>query len=211
MADIYNHFDPLEKQIPLSIKQRDLPRKDLSIRNGIEKRIGIPTAGGKRIVLLLRTDSTHLARFFVENWPTDTSSTRPDATITALKRSAVRYGLEKEFDESRWFDPKTNQVWMFGNEFYGNIKITIRGLCSEISSFEQMFLHGCSLVVDGRGVVLSGVSGAGKTTLTTALRQHKCVVLHTLVSLYLPIPCMILPRWLTISQTIETLTMARRI
>ena len=60
---------------------------------------------------------------------------------------------------------------MFGNEFYGNIKITVRGFCSEISPFEQMFLHGCSMAIDDRGVVLSGSSGAGKTTLTAAFRQ----------------------------------------
>lgn len=60
---------------------------------------------------------------------------------------------------------------MFGNEFYGNIKITVRGLCSEITSHNQMFLHGCSLAIDGRGVVLSGASGAGKTTLTAVLKK----------------------------------------
>lgn len=171
MIDAYNHCDPLEKQIPLPIKQRNLPLEKLSINSCIERRISIPTAGGKKIVLSLRTDSEHLAKFFAMNWPADMSSGKPDAIITALKESAVFYGLPQELNESRWFSPKKGQVWMFGNEFYGNIKITVRGLCSEVAPPEQMFLHGCSLAIDGCGVVLSGASGAGKTTLTAALRR----------------------------------------
>lgn len=167
----YNHYDPPEKQIPLPIRQRNLPREELPIRNCIEKRINIPTAGREQIVLSLHTDSAHLAKFFAANWRADTSSVKPSAIITALKGNAELYGLAKEFNKSRWFCPKTRQVWIFGNEFYGNIKITVHGLCSELTPPEQMFLHGCSMAIDGRGVVLSGVSGAGKTTLTAALRQ----------------------------------------
>lgn len=171
MTLTYNHCDPPEKQIPLPIKRRDVPLKKLPNGNCIEKQISIPTAGGKRVVLSLRTDSEHLAKFFAANWPTDTSSGKPDAIITALKEGAAFYGLSPELDESRWFSPTTGQVRMFGNEFYGNIKITVRGLCSEVTPPEQVFLHGCSLAIDGRGVVLSGASGAGKTILTAALRQ----------------------------------------
>jgi hypothetical protein len=167
----YNHCDSTEKQIPLPIKQRDLLLEDLSFPDCIEKRISIPTAGGEQVVILLRTNSDHLAKFFSMNWPVDTSSRKPDATIIAMKESAETYGFAQEFDGSRWFCSKTRQVLMFGNEFYGNIKITVRGLCSEVTLSEQMFLHGCSLAVDGRGLVLSGVSGAGKTTITAALRK----------------------------------------
>ncbi|MDP3955756.1 MAG: hypothetical protein Q8Q18_00715 [bacterium] len=171
MTFVYNHCDPLEKQTPLPIKIRELQWNNLSVHNYIERRVSVPTSGGQQVVLLLRTDSEHLAKFFAMNWPTDLSSGKPDATITALKESALSYGLGQELDESRWFCPKANQVWMFGNEFYGNIKITVRGLCSEIAPLDQMFLHGCSLAIDGRGIVLSGASGAGKTTLTAALRK----------------------------------------
>lgn len=172
MAAAYNHCDPPEKQIPLPIKQDKLPVMKLPIGNRIEKRISIPTAGEQRIILSLHTDSEHLAKFFAMNWLVETSFEKPNATIIALKESAEFYGLPSELNESRWFDPRTNQVWMFGNEFYGNIKITVRGLCSEVAPPKQMFLHGCALAIDGRGVVLSGVSGAGKTTLTAALLQR---------------------------------------
>ncbi len=160
---IYNHCDPPEKQLPLAIKQRDLPSECLfTSKCTIEKQISIPTAGRQRIVLSLHTDSKHLAKFFTMNWPANTLLEKPSATIIALKGNAELYGLSQKFNKYRWFCPKTKQVWIFGNEFYGNIKITVRGLCSELAPPEQMFLHGCSMAIDGRGVVLSGVSGAGQ-------------------------------------------------
>lgn len=171
MISAYNHRDPSEKQTPLPIKVCSPHMENLAVPNCIESRARVPISESQQVVISLRTDSEHLAKFFTMNWPTDLSSGKPDASITALKESASSYGLTREFDESRWFCPETNQVVMFGNEFYGNIKITVRGLCSEITPHDQMFLHGCSLVIDGRGVVLSGASGAGKTTLTAALKK----------------------------------------
>lgn len=168
---IYNHCDPLEKQLPLPIKQRDLSSETPFVSNPIERQAVIPMADGGHVILALHTDSPHLVKFFELNWPANTFSRQPDATIVAMKEDAAAYGLEPGFDGARWFCPKTNQVWMFGNEFYGNVKITVRGLCSEVTPFEQMFVHGCAMAIDGRGVVLSGVSGAGKTTLTAALRK----------------------------------------
>jgi len=155
----------------MPIKQLVLPRNIPFVGDFIEKQISIPTAGGAQIIIALRTDSDHLSKFFSLNWPVNNLSEKPTATITALKGSAESYGLSEEFNGSRWFCPETKQVWMFGNEFYGNIKITVRGLCSELAPNEEMFLHGCSMTIDGRGVVLSGVSDAGKTTLTVALRK----------------------------------------
>ncbi len=145
--------------------------KKLDIPNCIEKRISISKAEGGQIIILLRTDSAHLAKFFTMNWLADNSSVKPNAIIIALKGSAKLYGLSQDLDGFRWFCPKTNQVWMFDNEFYGNIKITVRGLCSEIVPAEETFLHGCSMSIDGHGLVLSGSSGAGKTTLTTVFRR----------------------------------------
>jgi len=157
--------------MPLPVKQRNLLSESPPSAKYIEKQTSIPTPVGKRIAIRLCTDSEHLAKFFAMNWPANILPEKSDATIIALKESPVSYGLSPDFQGSRWFCSKTNQVWMFGNEFYGNIKITVRGLCSEIAPLNQMFMHGCSLSIDGHGVVLSGTSGAGKTTLTTALRQ----------------------------------------
>ncbi len=136
-------------------------------------RVSIPTASAAPLVLELRTDSLHLARFFEANWvPLDDHAvTESNVVITALKNEARCYGLLDTLNGSNWFCPESRQVWTFGTEFYGNLKNVVRGLCAEIAPFEEMFLHGCALAVDGQGVVLAGRSGVGKTTLTAALRQ----------------------------------------
>jgi hypothetical protein len=139
------------------------------VPNCIEKHVSIPTADGRKIILTLCTDSEHLAKFFSMNWPAHVSSEKSDAVIYALKGNAESYQLSPTFNGPRWFCPKTKQVWVFGNEYYGNLKVTVRGLCSELASDEQMFLHGCAMAIDGHGLVLSGISGAGKTTTTAAL------------------------------------------
>jgi len=167
----YNHCDPLDKQIPLPIKLSALPEDHFPFLNDILKiRVAIPTASSIPILIELYTDSAHLASFFSANWASDVSTQKPNARIIALKHSASFYKLPKELDQSRWFCPTNNQVWMFGTEYYGNLKITVRGLCSELAPFEEMFLHGCSLSVFNHGVVLAGMSGTGKTTITSALR-----------------------------------------
>lgn len=101
MTFAYNHCDPAEKQVPLPIKIRELQQKNLVIHDCIERRVSVLTSGGQQVVLLLRTDSEHLAKFFAMNWPTNLSSRKPDATITALRESALSYGLTQEFDGSR--------------------------------------------------------------------------------------------------------------
>jgi hypothetical protein len=171
MITPYNHCDPLEKQIPLPIKLRDLSDQVLVPSNLLHLRVSIPTASADRIIIELNTDSLHLAEFFSKNWLQDTTISEPSAKILALKEDAQFYGFSDDFNHSRWYCPSSKQVWMFGTEFYGNLKITVRGLCSELAPFEEMFLHGCSLSIDGYGLVLSGISGAGKTTITAALRS----------------------------------------
>lgn len=140
MPTTYNHCDPPEMLLNLPAEQVDLSSEQLHVPNCIEKHVSIPTANGQKITLTLRTDSEHLAKFFSMNWPAHVSSDKSDAVIYALKGSAESYQLSPAFNGPRWFCPKTKQVWVFGNEYYGNLKVTVRGLCSELASDEQMFL-----------------------------------------------------------------------
>lgn len=167
----YNHTDPPDKQLPLSIKLLNLSFQNPLLRSLPTVRVAIPTASGRLIRLELLTDSNHLAEFYSANWPADVSTFEPDARIVAGKESATHYGLSQEFNDCRWYCPDSRQVLMFETEYYGNLKITVRGLCSELASDEDMFIHGCALDLDNYGLTLSGMSGAGKTTLTAALRQ----------------------------------------
>ena len=91
----YNHCDSAEKQIPLPIASCDLSKKKLDVPRLIEKYISIPTAQGQQIILLLRTDSPHLAKFFSMNWPAAVFPTKPDSTIVALKEGATLYRFKK--------------------------------------------------------------------------------------------------------------------
>lgn len=168
---MYNHIDPIEKQKPLPIAKKTLLNKDNFTANQIIKYVALPMADGGEVIIKLITDSDHLSTFFTGNWPEIIPKRKEDSVIVALKENAEFYGFTSEYNGSRWYSPETQQVWMFGNEYYGNLKITVRGLCSEIAPFEQMFMHGSAMSINGNGVVLSGVSGAGKTTLTSALRR----------------------------------------
>jgi hypothetical protein len=169
--NVYNHVDPPNKQLPLPIKLRSLSQYKPRTSSFNTVRIMVPTAAGRLIRLELFTDSQHLAHFYTANWLRDDSLLEVDARILAGKQGARHYGLSADFDDCRWYCSETRQVWMFGSEYYGNAKITVRGLCSELASDEDMFVHGCALAVDQQGMILCGMSGAGKTTLTAALRE----------------------------------------
>jgi hypothetical protein len=102
----------------------------------------------------------------------DDTDEPPDARIVALHHPPSAYGLPTHFASSRWYSPDERCAWIIGNEFYGNLKITMRGLCSELAPDDEIFVHGCAMNINGLGIVLSGASGAGKTTLLAALRMQ---------------------------------------
>lgn len=65
---------------------------------------------------------------------------------------------------------------VFGFGSYRLVKVCVRGICSAVSGSDIMFLHGCLLSVgagaDKRGIVITGSSGAGKTTLVAGLLRQ---------------------------------------
>jgi hypothetical protein len=65
---------------------------------------------------------------------------------------------------------------VFGFGSYRLAKVCVRGICSAVSGDEMVFVHGCVLSIgagpDRRGVVITGSSGAGKTTLVAGLLRH---------------------------------------
>lgn len=169
----YNHLDPLAMQLPLPVQRRILPENPPRVPRRLEAAAAcLPTASGQFIRIRLDTDSAHLASFFRLNWSGEaTRPTAAEARILALRGNPEDYGLSSELRDSRWYCPENRQVWILGSEYYGNVKITVRGLCSELAPADDMFLHGCAMDVQGHGLVLCGMSGAGKTTLTAALRR----------------------------------------
>ena len=128
--------------------------------------IGVP---GGMIVLAFVSDSARLSRMFAANWAAAGTGQQPDATLYALARSACGYGLDGRWDQARWWSPEHRMMVVFGIGSYRLVKVCVRGICSAVSGDDMVFVHGCALSLGAgpgrQGVVITGSSGAGKTTL----------------------------------------------
>jgi len=130
---------------------------------------------GGRIVLAFVSDSARLSRMFAANWA-QAGTDQPDATLYALARPACGYGLGDRWDQARWWSREHKMMVVFGFGSYRLAKVCVRGICSAVSGDDMVFMHGCALSLgagpDRRGVVITGASGAGKTTLVAGLLRH---------------------------------------
>ena len=135
--------------------------------------IGVPAG---RIVVAFVSDSARLSGMFAANWAQAGADAEPDATLYALARPACGYGLDGEWDRARWWSPDQKMMVVFGFGPYRLAKVCVRGICSAVSGEDMLFVHGCALSVgagaERRGVVITGSSGAGKTTLVAGLLRH---------------------------------------
>jgi hypothetical protein len=135
------------------------------------------TVPAGRIVLAFVSDSARLSRMFAANWAPARTGQRPDATLCALARPARGYGLDGRWDQARWWSREHKMMLAFGCGSYRLAKVCVRGICSAVSGEDMVFVHGCTLSVgagpDRRGVVITGASGAGKTTLVAGLLRHR--------------------------------------
>jgi hypothetical protein len=131
---------------------------------------------GGRIVLAFVSDSARLSGMFAANWARAETDQEPDATLYALAGPASGYGLDGSWDGARWWSRDQKMMVVFGFCSYRLAKVCVRGICSAVSGDDIVFLHGCVLSVgagaDRRGVVITGGSGAGKTTLVAGLLRQ---------------------------------------
>jgi hypothetical protein len=135
--------------------------------------VGTPAG---RIVLAFVSDSARLSRMFAANWAPAPTGQQPDATLCALTWPAGGYGLDGRWDQARWWSREHKMMVVFGFGSYRLAKVCVRGICSAVSADDMVFMHGCALSIgadtDRRGVVITGSSGAGKTTLVAGLLRH---------------------------------------
>jgi hypothetical protein len=135
--------------------------------------IGVPAG---RVVVALVSDSARLSRMFAANWAHAEMGQEPDATLYALARPAGSYGLDEDLGRARWWSPDHKMMVAFGSGSYRLVKVCVRGICSAVTGDDILCLHGCALSVgtgtDRRGVIITGSSGAGKTTLVARLLRH---------------------------------------
>lgn len=131
---------------------------------------------GGRIVVAFVSDSARLAGMFAANWAQAGMGQEPDATLYALAWPACAYGLDERWDGARWWSRDQKMMVVFGFGSYWLAKVCVRGICSAVSGDDIVFLHGCAMSLDAgsgrRGVVITGSSGAGKTTLVAGLLRH---------------------------------------
>ena len=135
--------------------------------------IGVPAG---RLTVAFVSDSARLSRMFAANWGPAALDQVPDATLYALTRPAGGYGLGGSWDGVRWWSAEQRAMVVFGFGSYRLVKICVRGVCSAVAGDGLLFLHGCALSVGAgaarRGVVITGSSGAGKTTLVAGVLRH---------------------------------------
>jgi hypothetical protein len=169
------HIDPPELRIPLPLRGRlGIEKHVLGLLNRFPPIVAEVQTSTGSIQVALHTDSGHLAHFFGLQWPRPINVEEvPQTAILALAANAATYGLDQSFDNVRSVNSARTLVASFGTEYYGNVKITTRGLCSawSVAQNDPLFVHGSALAIEGRGALLSGTSGAGKTTITTALKS----------------------------------------
>jgi CobW/HypB/UreG, nucleotide-binding domain len=145
----------------------------LRLRYRVLASIGVPAG---RLVVAFVSDSALLSRMFAANWAAASPDQAPDATLYALARPARSYGLDRSWDGARWWSPERQAMVVFGFGSYRLAKVCVRGICSAVTGDGLLFLHGCALSVGTgaarRGVVITGSSGAGKTTLVAGVLRH---------------------------------------
>jgi len=129
-------------------------------------------AGNAAVKISLHSDSAHLREFFSANWggACDGPTFCSPATIVALCATKIP-SAPQLLPGARYVNPSRTMIASVDNEYYGNVKISVRGLCSAASRKVETggFLHGTALVRENAGFVICGASGSGKTTTTRAL------------------------------------------
>jgi hypothetical protein len=166
------YYDAL---LPVREPGADLPGVLAGI--GLPHRVlGSVYVPGGRIVLGLVSDSALLSGMFTANWARAAARQVPDALLYALAGPARSYGLDERWDRARWWSRDHQMMVVFGLGSYRLAKVCVRGICSAVAGDQTLFVHGCALSIGTgtgrRGVVITGSSGAGKTTLVAGLLRH---------------------------------------
>ena len=167
-----NYYDAL---LPVRKPGAGLLRMVASLRLPHRVLASVCVPGGQIVVAFL-SDSARLSRMFAANWARARMDQEPDATLYALAQPACGYGLDRKWDGARWWSRDQKMMVVFGLGSYRLAKVCVRGICSAVSGDDILFMHGCAVSVgtgtERRGVVITGSSGAGKTTLVAGLLRH---------------------------------------
>lgn len=122
-------------------------------------------------ILQLITNYKHLATFWKLNFSKPQKRKQPDGKIYFLDTNLVTKIFN--FDKYRYYLPKKEEIVSFNNDFYGNLKISYRGLSANIALRQNLVsLHSAVIKVNNKIIAITGVSGAGKSTIFKYLLQE---------------------------------------
>jgi len=117
---------------------------------------GVLNLGGKYFRILLRTDSYKLKVMWSCNFPQIKYADQVDGTIEIYNGTG---------DSVRLYDKNLHRMIITNNDYYGCVKFGYRVLCSDlITTKDCVSMHSAAFVVDGKLIVVTGPSGAGKNT-----------------------------------------------
>jgi len=118
---------------------------------------GILNLGGNEFRILLRTDSDKLIKMWGCNFPQTKSSNKVDGIMEIYSGNG---------DSVRLYDKENHRIITTNNDYYGCVKFGYRVLCSDlIVKKDCVSLHSSAFVIDGKLIVVTGPSGAGKNTI----------------------------------------------
>jgi len=126
------------------------------------------------VVVQLRTNSPHLADFYQENFypaPLE-GEIAPHAVIYGVKDAAGR-------DASAMLSLPTATAFAFNTAFYGQVRTLALVLAADAATriSGALFVHAASIDRNGRGALIWGLPGSGRTGLLAELLREEGVKL----------------------------------
>lgn len=144
---------------PLAFRS-DLRGAEASIAHVVERTADI---GG--VAVRLRTDNAHLAEWWDANWH-PSRGVQADAVLHAF--TAVPGQAPHAL-----YAPALDEALLVNTDYYGQCKSWALGLAAAILERRGILsIHSASVEVAGRGIVVVGGTGSGKSTQAARLARH---------------------------------------
>lgn len=126
------------------------------------------------VTLRLITNYKHLEIFWKLNLRDGIEDTLKikDEIIFIENNKTDDFIQKYDFQKFKYYNKELNSVISLNNDFYGNVKISYRGLCANAAlSKDVLTLHSDCLNIQGKNIAITGDSGAGKSTLCNMLHK----------------------------------------